>query len=449
MEPELRFCTSADGTRIAYTTFEGGLGPPLVSVNSFFVSEQRIWEQDGGRAIIEGLAEGRRLFTFDRRGIGASQREVDDLSLEAHVADLAAVVDHLGLARFDLVGWADGAAVSVAYAAQYPERVARLALYKPYPRGEGLTDRETARSVMGLIRASWPLAQRTLVDLAEPDAPAEVRHTRANALRRDVSQEVAAKYFEFLTTLDITTFLPRVQAPTLVLVTTLTNGGAVPVSVTRAVAALIPDARFSVVETQGPSSDSGETARFIRQFLDEGRVEPVSDPASSTGMVTILFTDMAASTQLADKLGDAAAQEVRRAHNEIVRSALDANDGNEIKHTGDGIMASFQSASAALDCAIAIQQDVAAHKVEHPDSPLGVYIGLNAGEPIVEDGDLFGTSVDLAARLVDHAQPGQIIASDVVRQLAAGKDFLFADLGETELRGFEDPVKLWELRWRG
>ena len=85
---------------------------------------------------------------------------------------------------------------------------------------------------------------------------------------------------------------------------------------------------------------------------------------------------------------------------------------------------------------------------ENPATPLGVYVGLNAGEPIAEDADLFGTSVDLAARLVDHAQPGQIIASDVVRQLAAGKDFLFADLGETEVRGFEDPVKLWELRWR-
>jgi len=111
-------------------------------------------------------------------------------------------------------------------------------------------------------------------------------------------------------------------------------------------------------------------------------------------------------------------------------------------------MASFSTASAGLDAAIAIQRGVAAHKEKQPDSPLGVYIGLNAGEPIAEDDDLFGTSVDLAARLVDHAQAGQIIASNVVRELAAGKDFLFSDLGETELRGFEDPVKLWELRWR-
>ena len=215
-------------------------------------------------------------------------------------------------------------------------------------------------------------------------------------------------------------------------------------SVTRAVGAMIPDAHFSVVETDDQFSDSGETlARFIRQFLDEGRVEPVSAAASSSGFATILFTDMASSTSLADQLGDAAAQEVRRAHNDIVRAALMGNAGNEIKHTGDGIMASFSTASSALDAAIAIQRGVAQHRDANPDSPLAVYVGLNAGEPIAEDEDLFGTSVDLAARLVDHAEPGQIIASDVVRQLAAGKDFLFADLGETELRGFEDPVKLW------
>ena len=161
-----------------------------------------------------------------------------------------------------------------------------------------------------------------------------------------------------------------------------------------------------------------------------------------------LFTDMESSTALTQQFGDAAAQEVRRTHNEIVRAALAASGGNEIKHTGDGIMASFSTASAALGCAIAIQRGVAAHKQDHLDSPLAIYIGLNAGEPIAEDDDLFGTSVDLAARLIDHAEPRQILASNVVRELAAGKDFLFADLGEPELRGFEDPVKLWELLWR-
>ena len=188
-----------------------------------------------------------------------------------------------------------------------------------------------------------------------------------------------------------------------------------------------------------------------KSFLAEGK--EAAEPPSPGGFATILFTDMASSTTLADQLGDAKAQEVRRNHNDIVRSALAKNSGSEIKHTGDGIMASFPTASSALDCAIAIQRGVAAHKEEHPESPLGVYVGLNAGEPIAEGDpegriDLFGTSINLAARICDHAEAGQILAANVVRELAAGKDFLFSDLGETELRGFEDPVKLWELRWQ-
>ena len=166
-----------------------------------------------------------------------------------------------------------------------------------------------------------------------------------------------------------------------------------------------------------------------------------------SGPLTILFTDMESSTALTRQLGDAAAQEVRRTHNEIVRTALSANDGTEIKHTGDGIMASFSTASSALNGAIAIQQGVAAHKEEHPDSPLGVYIGINAGEPIAEEEDLFGTSVDLAARICDHAEPGQVLVSDVVRQLAAGKGFMFSDIGDVVPKGFEEPVRLYEVRW--
>ena len=218
-------------------------------------------------------------------------------------------------------------------------------------------------------------------------------------------------------------------------------------------AAAIPDAQFELLEGEAFTpwmGDSHEVLGAVARFLGlpEPDAEPEQEAARIGGLATILFTDMEGSTALAQRLGDAAAQEVRRAHNDIVRSALSANGGSEIKHTGDGIMASFSTASGALECAIAIQRGVADHREANPDSPLGVYVGLNAGEPIAEERDLFGTSVDLAARLVDHAQPGQIIASDVVRQLAAGKDFLFSDLGETALRGFEDPVKLWEVRWR-
>src|SRR3990172_5998272 len=153
------------------------------------------------------------------------------------------------------------------------------------------------------------------------------------------------------------------------------------------------------------------------------------------------------SAALTKRLGDAKAQELLRAHNAIVRDALSACSGTEIKHTGDGIMASFTAATSALQCAIAIQQGVAFHVEQQPGMPLGVYMGLNAGEPIAEEQDLFGTAVDLAKRICEHAQPGQILASNVVRELSEGKGFLFADTGDIVPKGFEQPVKLWEVRW--
>ena len=127
MEPQVRFCTSADGTRIACATL--GEGPPLVHVLSWGDNLELNWENADSRAVLESLSQHRRHVSFDRRGVGASQRKVDDFSLEAQVADVAAVADHLRLERFDMWGVIDGAAVSVAYAAQHPERVSRLVLW--------------------------------------------------------------------------------------------------------------------------------------------------------------------------------------------------------------------------------------------------------------------------------------------------------------------------------
>src|SRR3990172_7069270 len=259
MEQQIRFCTSGDGTRIAYSVYGEDRGIPVVSVNGWTGSLELDWKLPHRRHLSESLAHGQRLVSFDRRGPGAPQREVDDVSLEAHLADLAAIVDHLGLERFDLAGWVDGSTVSVAYAAQHPERVSRLVLYTPYPRGEDWAKPEAARSVVDLIRADWALAQRMIADLIFPDAPAELRHAQANALGRGVSPEVAAKYVEFTTSFDVRSFLPRVQAPTLILHPDV--GGDRPISASRAVAAVIADARFVVVASGVPDY-AGEAARL-------------------------------------------------------------------------------------------------------------------------------------------------------------------------------------------
>jgi class 3 adenylate cyclase len=186
-------------------------------------------------------------------------------------------------------------------------------------------------------------------------------------------------------------------------------------------------------------------AETVRLFLDESD-EPVDDDSSSSAgrTHTILFTDLTSSTALTQRLGDEKAQELVRAHNSIVREALAAQGGSEIKHTGDGIMASFPTASGGLECAVAIQRGVALRG----EDDLQVHIGVNAGEPVAEESDLFGTAVQLARRICDHAPSGQILASDVVRQLAAGKGFLFADIGEVVPKGFEEPVRLYEVLWR-
>ncbi len=139
--------------------------------------------------------------------------------------------------------------------------------------------------------------------------------------------------------------------------------------------------------------------------------------------------------------------ENRRAYAKIVHAALQAYDGTEMNHSGDDILAGFAAAAKAIECAIAIQQDVATHNEGRPDFSLDVYIGLTAGEPNAEEENLSDTSISLAARICDHEEAGRILAADVVRQLAAGEQFVFSDLGEAELHRFEEPIKLWEVRW--
>ncbi len=194
--------------------------------------------------------------------------------------------------------------------------------------------------------------------------------------------------------------------------------------------------------------DSAAVIDAIDDFLSEGEEAAPATPRLAADIVhTILFTDVEGSTALTERLGDAKARELLREHERITREALKAHGGSEVKTMGDGFMTSFGSATKALECAIAIQRAFAEHN-DSADEPIKVRIGLNAGEPIAEDEDLFGTTVNMAARICSKADGGQILAPIVVRELVAGKGFLLSDVGETELRGFEDPVRLYDVRWR-
>jgi class 3 adenylate cyclase len=162
--------------------------------------------------------------------------------------------------------------------------------------------------------------------------------------------------------------------------------------------------------------------------------------AHDPGTRTVLFTDMVDSTGITQRLGDEAAMVILSVHDTIVRDGLAATNGREVKHTGDGIMAAFASAASAIRCAVNVQSDLARHNAERPDHPLQVRIGVAAGEPVGRENDLFGATVQLAARLCAYAQPAQILVSNVVADLCIGKSIRFRDVGDIALKGFEGPV---------
>jgi class 3 adenylate cyclase len=167
--------------------------------------------------------------------------------------------------------------------------------------------------------------------------------------------------------------------------------------------------------------------------------------AHDPGTRTVLFTDIVDSTGMTQRLGDEAAMDVLAVHDTIVRDALAATNGREVKHTGDGIMAAFASAASAIRCAAGVQSDIAQRNVAHPDQLFQVRIGVAAGEPVGRENDLFGATVQLAARLCAHAQPAQILVSSVVADLCIGKSIRFREIGDVALKGFDGPVSVREV----
>jgi class 3 adenylate cyclase len=176
-------------------------------------------------------------------------------------------------------------------------------------------------------------------------------------------------------------------------------------------------------------------------------VLPEAD-ARDPGIRTILFTDVVNSTTLTQSLGDEAALALLGVHDTIVRDALSALGGREVKHTGDGIMASFVSTAAAVRCAIQIQRELEKHAQANPKRALKVRVGAAAGEPVEQHNDLFGSTVQLASRLCAHAQPEQILVSNAIAELCLGKGLLFEDLGEVTLKGFGYPVRAHAAGWK-
>ena len=188
--------------------------------------------------------------------------------------------------------------------------------------------------------------------------------------------------------------------------------------------------------------DRDTAARFLGRILD-----PTESGSIPTAFRTIVFTDMVDSTKMTQRFGDDEAMRRLRIHDSIIRTTLDGHQGREVKHTGDGILASFDTVTSAIGGSIAIQNAFGLHNEEHVDAAIRIRIGISAGEPVAESNDLFGLTVNLAARICDYADPGSVYVSNAVRELAAGKQFTFSDPVPVDLKGFDQPIRVSQVLW--
>ncbi len=215
---------------------------------------------------------------------------------------------------------------------------------------------------------------------------------------------------------------------------------------------LLTDSKYMLMYQAGRSAldnvfrDTVDRPMTLKQALEDWN-KPKEAKDDPNAPITVMFADIAGSTNMTQTLGDSVAQQVVRTHNRIVRGALKRFSGKEVKHTGDGIMASFTITSNSIEATAKMQMDTLQHNIENPDLPLGLKIGLNTGEAIAEDNDLFGTTVQLAARIVDKAQAGQIFVSETVHGICGGKTFEFVSRGSFDLKGFGGDPTLYELAW--
>jgi class 3 adenylate cyclase len=185
----------------------------------------------------------------------------------------------------------------------------------------------------------------------------------------------------------------------------------------------------------------------INAFLGDLPQHPTGEAYVASPVRAIVFTDLCDSTQQTQELGDEAFMVLIREHDGIVRSTLDKRGGHEVKHTGDGIMASFVSVAAAVESGIDIQRFLLVRN-EAAEHPIHLRIGISVGEPVTEGDDLFGAAVQLSARLCSVAAPDGIAVSSAVRDLCVGKRLDFNSKGELTLKGFPEPVPIFEVRFQ-
>jgi len=447
MEPRIQYAKTSDGVNIAYWTL--GEGPSLVQTPPIPFSQVQLAAQmpedrEWGRF----ATSNRRLVRYDARGTGLSDREVDDFSLDAQLLDLEAVVDHIGLERFVLWGLVTSGPVAIAYAVRHPDRVSHLILWSSWARSSDVLRLPQAKGLLALADTDWQLFTETSAHAFVGWSSGDLAHRAAEFMRESITPETAKAIVEALAGFDVTGLLPAVAAPTLVF---HSREAPLPdLAATRAMVTGIRGARLVLLE----GSPAGwqipaEAVIAMDQFLGgpprAATLHPEKDLPSGTAVV--LFADIAGSTALTERLGDAAFRTKARELSGSLRALIRECGGTPVEGPtlGDGVLAVFTSAregiAAALRCAAAGES-----------AGLPLHLGLHAGDVTREkdpDGrdNIYGGAVNIAARISALSAPGEVLVSETVRSLArTSAGVRFEDRGEQSLKGVGEAVRVWRIR---
>jgi class 3 adenylate cyclase len=447
-QPDVRYCLAEDGVRLAYYVM--GEGPPLVRALGFPSHLTAAWAMPGFADATRRLAGEHQLLTYDARGMGLSQR-VLDFSLDTRVSDLRAVIRHLRLDRFALMGVGHASMAAMAYAARHPDEVSHLVLVTPYADGAQLYEMSSGLSAHAALESvtleQWDFMAMTMASRVTRFADVEAARGLVKLIQASMSAEGFIAHRRETRRTSVVEELGTIAAPTLVI--GRENDDLLPIELVQEVASRIPNARFQLTAENTTRVEYDElTAELILDFLrPPGAPKPARDvpsaPASKQaapgGTAVILFTDIVSSTALTERMGDTRFRNASRALDAGLRAAIREAGGAAIdgKLLGDGVLATFQSAAQAIDGARRCLALSAA-------SELGLHIGLHAGDVIREDDNVYGGTVNIAARICEASAPGEILVSDVVRGMArssAGVEFV--DRGEQEMKGIGDPVRVY------
>jgi len=419
--------------RIAYQVV--GDGPfDLVFVPGFISNLDLTWDDPVRAQVWTRLAAFSRLILFDKRGTGLSDRTGGVPTLEERMDDVRAVMDAVGSRQAALFGASEGGAMSMLFAATYPDRTRALVLYGAFGHFfSWVTPPDQLEAFLERLEKNWGTGE-TLASFA-PNLLFDDAYKRRYARfeRLSASPSSATALIRMNSEIDVRPILPSIRVPTLIVHREADAN--VNVEAGRYLAHQIPNAKYVELPGNDHLLSVGNTERVVdevEKFLTGSRHTPEPDRV----LATVLFTDIVGSTKRVEAIGDRAWHDLLDRHNEIVRREVLRHRGREVKTTGDGFLITFDGPARSIKCSLAISEAV-------EDLGLQVRAGLHTGEVEMADNDLSGIAVHIASRIAAMAQPGQVLVSSTVRDLVAGSNIRFRDEGSHRLKGLEESVRLF------